>query len=193
MNYDPKITAEYLEEVRGVLKGLEGQLEDFVNDLYTTYLEGKTIFLIGNGGSAANASHFAQDLAKGTLPSIRVKKRFRAISLTDNVSYLTALANDEGYESIFVQQLINLARPGDRLIAISGSGDSPNILRAVEYANQLGMTALGVTGYEGGELRSLVNLMINVPSHKMGLVEAVHSIAFHLIHSQLCRILETKS
>ena len=168
-------------------------MEVFVGDLYTSYLEGRTIFLIGNGGSAANASHFAQDLCKGTLPNLEVQKRFRAISLSDNVSYITALANDEGYETIYVQQLINLAHSGDRLIAISGSGDSPNILRAVEYANQSEMTTLGVTGFKGGKLESLVDLMVNVPSQNMGLVEAVHSIIFHLVHSQLCRLLKDEN
>ena len=161
------------------------QIEPFVMDLYAAYQGEATIFVIGNGGSAANASHFAQDLAKGTLSTISQKKRIRAVSLTDNGSFITALANDEGYETIFVQQLMTYAKPQDRLVVISGSGNSPNVVKATEYALENNIKVLGVTGFDGGQVKELAKINIHVPSVDMGLVEAVHSVIFHLAMSQL--------
>lgn len=176
---------EYLHEVRRLLDVLPAQIEPFIEALYQAYVEDRTIFLIGNGGSAANASHFGQDLSKSASPNLSIAKRFRAIALTSNVSLITALANDEGYESVFVQQLITLGRSGDVLIAISGSGNSPNVLRAVEYANECGMRTIGVTGFSGGKLGKIAQINVNVPSTDFGLVEAIHSVLFHLTVSQL--------
>ncbi len=141
---------EYLERVGELLDQLPAQSDRFVESLYQAFEQGRTIFLAGNGGSAANASHFGQDLAKGTLSSMSATRRFRVIPLTDNIGFITALANDEGYDSIFEQQLRNLAQSGDLLVAISGSGNSPNVLRAVEYARSIGMKTIGVTGFDGG-------------------------------------------
>lgn len=176
---------EYLHEVRRLLDVLPTQIEPFIEALYQAYVEDRAIFLVGNGGSAANASHFGQDLSKSALPNLSVTKRFRAIALTNNVPLITALANDEGYESVFVQQLIALGRSGDVLIAISGSGNSPNVLRAVEYANECGMRTIGVTGFSGGKLGKIAQINVNVPSTDFGLVEAIHSVLFHLTVSQL--------
>ncbi|MFQ5802348.1 MAG: SIS domain-containing protein [Candidatus Methylomirabilales bacterium] len=173
-------TPEYLDEVARMLATLPNQLGPFIDALYQAYLEDRPIFLIGNGGSAANASHFGQDLNKQTLPDPSVAKRFRAVALTDNVSFLTALANDLGYESVFEQQLMTLGRQGDVLVAISVSGNSPNVLRAVGYANSRGMRTIGVTGCEGGRLLQIAQINVNVPSNDIGLVEAVHSVIFHL-------------
>ncbi len=173
-----------------MLDQVEEQVSLFVEALYEAYVHENIIFLIGNGGSAANASHFGQDLSKGTLPSIATSKRIRALPLTDNISFITALANDEGYESVFVEQLINLGRPADLLIAISGSGNSRNVLKAVEYANSRGMTTIGVTGFDGGVLRNIARINVHVPSDDMGLVEAVHSVIFHLAISQLKQRIE---
>jgi len=178
-------TRQYLDQVKEMLDCIEGQINAFVEALYQAYLQDNLIFLIGNGGSAANASHFGQDLNKGTLAHMATVKRFRAISLTDNTSFITALANDEGYESIFVEQLMNLSGPTDVLIAISGSGNSRNVLKAVEYATNHGMTTIGVSGFDGGVLRNMAGVNIHVPSHDMGLVEAVHGVIFHLAISQL--------
>jgi D-sedoheptulose 7-phosphate isomerase len=180
-------TREYLDEVKRMLDALHDQLEPFIDILYQAYTDDRTIFLIGNGGSAASASHFGQDLSKGALPNLSVTKRFRALSLTDNVSYITALANDEGYEAVFVEQLITFGRPGDLLVAISGSGNSLSVLRAVEYANDHGMKTVGVTGFAGGRLRQIAQINVNVPSDDIGLVEAVHAVLFHLTISQLRR------
>jgi len=145
----------------------------------------RTVFIIGNGGSGANASHLCEDLGKGTLRDFDSQKRLRAISLTDNTPYILAWANDEGFDRIFVEQLKNLAEPKDLLIAISGSGNSPNVLEAVRWANDHGLTTFGVTGYDGGKLRGLCRLGLHAPSHNMGLVEAAHAVIFHYLIDEL--------
>ncbi len=175
----------YLERVRDLLGGLAEPSERLIETLFEAFEEERTIFLVGNGGSASAASHFGQDLAKGTLSSMQAKRRFRVIPLTDNIGFITALANDEGYESIFEQQLRNLARRGDVLIAISGSGNSPNVLRAVEYGRSIGMKSIGVTGFDGGKLRALADVSVHVPIEDMGMTEALHGVIFHLVMAQL--------
>ncbi|HUW60736.1 MAG TPA: SIS domain-containing protein [Candidatus Bathyarchaeia archaeon] len=145
------------------------------------YRAGRTVFVVGNGGSGANASHLCEDLGKGTITDFDKQKRLRIISLTDNAPYLLAWANDTSFERIFVEQLKNLALPGDLLIAISGSGNSPNILAAVEFANTLGMRTFGVTGYDGGKLLGFAQDSIYVKSFDMGMVEAAHGVVFHYL------------
>ena len=172
-------TRQYLKQVAALLEQIPDQCDRFVDALYRGFEEERTVFLIGNGGSAANASHFGQDLAKGTLSSMSATRRFRVIPLTDNIGFITALANDEGYDSIFEQQLRNLARKGDLLVAISGSGNSPNVLRAVEYARSIGMTTIGVTGFDGGKLRGMADYSVHIPIDDMGMVEALHGVVFH--------------
>ena len=172
-------TRTYLKQVTALLEQIPDQCDRFVETLYRGFEEGRTIFLCGNGGSAANASHFGQDLAKGTLSSMAATRRFRVIPLTDNIGFITALANDEGYESIFEQQLRNLAAKGDVLVAISGSGNSPNVLRAVEYARSIGMKTIGVTGYDGGKLRPLSDVSVHIAIEDMGMCEALHGVVFH--------------
>jgi D-sedoheptulose 7-phosphate isomerase len=176
---------DYLDRVRGLLDELPEQADDFVESLYRAFEEERTIFLAGNGGSASAASHFGQDLAKGTLTSMDADKRFRVVPLTDNIGFITALANDEGYESVFEQQLRNLGRSGDVLVAISGSGNSANILRAVEYAQSIGMKTIGVTGFDGGKLRRLADECVHVPVDDMGMAEALHGVIFHLAMARL--------
>jgi D-sedoheptulose 7-phosphate isomerase len=172
-------TRAYFEQVAKLFADLDAQTDRFVAALYRAFEEERTIFLCGNGGSASAASHFGQDLAKGTLSSMSAMRRFRVVPLTDNIGYITALANDEGYESIFEQQLRNLAREGDILVAISGSGNSPNVLRAVEYAHSIGMTTIGITGFDGGKLRALAQQGVHVAIDDMGMCEAVHGVVFH--------------
>lgn len=178
---------DYLSKVRELLDALPEQSERFIETLYEAFEEGRTVFLAGNGGSAANASHFGQDLAKGTLSSMSATRRFRVIPLTDNVGFITALANDEGYDSIFEQQLRNLAASGDLLVAISGSGNSPNVIRATEYARSIGMTVIGVTGFDGGKLKALADVSVHIPVDDMGMTEALHGVVFHLA---MCRLRE---
>ncbi|MDZ7263235.1 MAG: SIS domain-containing protein [candidate division KSB1 bacterium] len=149
--------------------------------LEQAYHRNKRIFIFGNGGSGATASHFCEDLAKGTLNGKKDIKRFKVISLTDNTPFILALANDEGYESIFEQQLRNLAEPGDVAIGISGSGNSQNVLNAIHYANQLGMITVGMTGFDGGELIKIAKHTVHIPVHDMGVTECVHAIITHYI------------
>jgi D-sedoheptulose 7-phosphate isomerase len=175
----------YFDKVRELLDALPEQSDRFVDTLFEAFERERTIFLIGNGGSAAAASHFGQDLAKGTLSTMQARRRFRVIPLTDNIGFITALANDEGYDSIFEQQLRNLAKSGDLLVAISGSGNSPNVLKAVEYARSIGMKTIGVTGFDGGKLRALADQSVHVPIDDMGMTEALHGVVFHLAMAQL--------
>jgi len=178
-------SADYLKKVAELLDALPDPSDRFVEALYAGFEQGRTVFLIGNGGSAANASHFGQDLAKGTLSSMSATRRFRVVPLTDNIGFITALANDEGYDSIFEQQLRNLAASGDLLVAISGSGNSPNVIRAAEYAHSIGMTVIGVTGFDGGKLKALSDVSVHIPVDDMGMTEALHGVVFHLAMGQL--------
>jgi D-sedoheptulose 7-phosphate isomerase len=160
--------------------------------MWERYEAGRMIFVIGNGGSGSNASHFCEDIGKGTLKlpddlHHDGKKRFRILSLTDNTPYILAWANDEGFERVFVEQLRNLASPGDLLVAISGSGNSKNILLAVEWAKRNGVTTFGCTGFSGGKLKTLADHNLHSPIDDMGIVETVHLAAFHWVVDDLHR------
>jgi D-sedoheptulose 7-phosphate isomerase len=169
-----------------------GEIQALADVMYDKYLKGRMIFVIGNGGSGSNASHFCEDTGKCTLKlpddlNNDGKKRVRIISLTDNTPYILAWANDEGFDRVFIEQLKNLASPGDLLIAISGSGNSKNILMAVEWANRNQLSTYGCTGYTGGKLRSLAQQGLHVPLDDMGLVETIHLAAFHWVVDDLHR------
>ena len=176
---------DYLARLRDLLDALPDQSDRFVETLFEAFEEERTVFLAGNGGSAAAASHFGQDLAMGTIASPQAKRRFRVIPLTEDVGTITALANDQGFDCVFEQQLRNLARCGDLLVAISGSGNSPNVLRAAEYARSIGMKTIAVTGFDGGKLRELADESVHVPIDDMGMVEALHGVVFHYSVSNL--------
>jgi D-sedoheptulose 7-phosphate isomerase len=141
--------------------------------------EGRHIFVCGNGGSASAASHFATDLVKGA--SYGRTERFRVMALTDSLPTLTAYSNDVSYECVFVEQMKNFAQPGDVVLAISGSGNSPNVLRAFEYANSIGCRTIALTGRDGGRLAPLAELNILVPRQHMGCIEDAHLVALHMI------------
>jgi D-sedoheptulose 7-phosphate isomerase len=140
---------------------------------------GKQIFVCGNGGSASTASHFACDIGKGA--SFNRGSRFRITALTDHTATLTAYANDVGYDSVFVEQLKNFAGPGDLFMAISGSGNSPNMLRAMEFANQAGCRTLALTGRDGGLLGPMAQLNIHIAAPHMGRIEDAHMVVCHMI------------
>ncbi|MCB0713438.1 MAG: SIS domain-containing protein [Ignavibacteriae bacterium] len=161
------------------------EVERLTDSLFEAFELGNTVFVIGNGGSAANASHFAQDLAKGTLAHADQEKRLKALSLTDNLPFISALGNDEGYENVFVQQLRTFASAGDLLVAISGSGNSPNILKAIEFAKGKGMKTIGITGFDGGKLRGIADEGVHVPLNDMCTSESVHSVIFHYVILEL--------
>jgi D-sedoheptulose 7-phosphate isomerase len=141
--------------------------------------KGRRIFVCGNGGSAATASHFASDMLKGA--SYGRPTRFRILALTDSIATLTAYTNDVGYDVVFVEQMRNFAEPGDLFLGISGSGNSPNVLRAIEYANSVGCRTLALTGRDGGKLGPLAQLNIQVEVPHMGRIEEAHMIVCHMI------------
>jgi D-sedoheptulose 7-phosphate isomerase len=186
---DPR---SFLERVGQELMRIDpAQVKALADAVYDCYEKKRTVFLCGNGGSGSNASHFCEDLGKGTLRREDFdndkKTRLRVLSLTDNTPYILAWGNDEGFERVFVEQLKNLATPGDLLIAISGSGNSPNVLRAVEWANRNGLKTFGCTGFSGGKLRSLAQHGLHVPLDDMGIVESIHLTAFHWVVDDLHR------
>lgn len=156
-------------------------VEDFVQAIVDAYEGGKQVFIIGNGGSGANASHLCEDLMKGTLCDFENQKRLKVASLTDNTPAILAWANDTSYDRVFLEQLRTYAEPGDLLISISGSGNSPNVLRAVEWAKQHGVKTFAVTGYDGGKLGPMCDRELRVESFNMGAVEAVHGVVFHYL------------
>jgi D-sedoheptulose 7-phosphate isomerase len=155
------------------------------------YEQGKFVFIIGNGGSGSNASHLCEDLGKGSLRredfDNESKKRLKVLSLTDNTPYILAWGNDEGFDRVFSEQLKNLASEGDLLVAISGSGNSPNILRAVEWCHRHGVETFGCTGFGGGKLKTLANHNLHVPLDDMGIVESIHLTAFHWVVDDMHR------
>ncbi|WP_130472121.1 D-sedoheptulose-7-phosphate isomerase [Candidatus Magnetaquicoccus inordinatus] len=152
----------------------------FMEVLLQARERGARIFFLGNGGSAATASHFANDIAIGTRSR---EKPFRAISLCDNLAMITAIGNDYGYEQIFLRQLENQMQEGDVVVAISASGNSPNVLQAVEFANSRGNVTVGLTGFAGGRLREIVGISVHVPTlpGEYGPVEDLHMIIDHLV------------
>jgi len=153
----------YLNEIGQMVKDLpQAEIARTIDILTQARIDGKRIFVMGNGGSAAMASHFACDLGKGTVRE--GKARFKIISLNDNVPLLTAYANDFGYETVFAEPLASLAEPGDVAIAISSSGNSPNVLRAMDVAREHGLTTIGITAFEGGKLIEKVDVCVVVPA-----------------------------
>ena len=157
-----------------------GVVAQVIDRLGQAYQEGQSVYIIGNGGSAANASHLAEDLAKGALQD-DWEKRFRVHSLTDNTPFITAIGNDLGYDRIFRFQLRQFAEAGDVLIAISGSGNSPNVIQAVEWAKENRIDIISFTGFDGGKLGPISDLNVHVPLMDMCQTEAVHGVLMHLI------------
>ena len=141
--------------------------------------EDRRIFVCGNGGSASTASHFVCDMVKGA--SFNRDKRFRIMALTDSLPTITAYANDVSYDCVFVEQLKNFAEPGDVVIAISGSGNSPNVLQAMEYANSIGCRTIALSGRDGGKLGPMAQLNLQASNPHMGRIEDVHMIVMHMI------------
>jgi len=178
-------TMTLLDFQERVKKGFEqvrdDEVEAFISILEKAYWQHRMIYMFGNGGSGANASHFCEDLGKGTLSDLQQGHRFRVMSLTDNIPYILAWANDHGYETIFEQQLRNFAEPGEVAIGISGSGNSPNVLRAIEFGNKIGMITIGVTGFDGGRLKQMAQHTVHIPIHDMGIVESIHLTLFHYV------------
>ncbi len=171
---------DYLRRSSEVMKTLPvDEMMQFIDALRKAQEERRQVFLCGNGGSASTASHLAAWLGKDG--SRGGPHRFRVVSLTDNIPWMTSLANDEEYAAIFVEQLKNYAQPDDVLIAFSGSGNSPNVVRAIEWANDRGLLTIGITGRPGGKLGKLAKLPIFVESGHLGHVEEGHFLIQHLV------------
>jgi D-sedoheptulose 7-phosphate isomerase len=170
----------YLAELDATLRALpHEQIAGIIDAIRDVRDRDAQLFVVGNGGSAATASHFAVDLGKGA--SIGAERRFRVLSLTDNVPWITALGNDLSYADVFVEQLIGLYRPGDLLFAISGSGNSPNVLRAVAWANQCGAPTVGLTGFDGGKLARLARYSLLMDNNVKPQVEDIHMTVCHAL------------
>jgi D-sedoheptulose 7-phosphate isomerase len=175
----------YLTYLTEILAALDRDaIAVFGRELLAARARDARIFFLGNGGSAATASHWVNDLTRWR------GKPFRALSLTENVALLTAVANDYGYEHVFRQQLENLMSPGDVVVAISASGNSPNVVEAIEYANAGGAVTVGLTGFDGGRLRQLAQIVVHAPTNagEYGPAEDVHMILDHLVTSYLWQV-----
>jgi D-sedoheptulose 7-phosphate isomerase len=174
--------------VRGVIEVLQNLptavIDDAVQRLFQTYQQDRTVYLFGNGGSAALASHAACDLGKGT--SGFGDKPFRAVSLTDNIALMTAWANDTTYENVFAAQLRCFLQAGDIAFAISGSGNSPNVIKALSAAREIGAFTIGLTGFHGGKMKPLCDLCITVPSENMQHIEDCHLSVMHAVFLAFC-------
>jgi D-sedoheptulose 7-phosphate isomerase len=181
---------DYLQRLKAELDRVDrAEVTQLADLIYEAWQNGRFVFIFGNGGSATTASHLCEDLGKGTLRQADLrdesKRRLKVLSLTDNTGWLTALGNDLGYDQVFVQQLMNYGQPGDLAIAISGSGNSPNVLAAVDWANRHGLKTFGITGYDGGKLKKLQQAGIHVRLDDMGMVEAIHACLMHWIIDDL--------
>ena len=189
---DPVDFAEsYLDYLTSVLKTIDTrEIGQFIETLLDARERGATIFFIGNGGSTATASHFANDIAIGTNS---YEKPFRAISLTDSNAIITAVGNDFGFEEIFVRQLRVLGRAGDVVVAISASGNSPNLIRAFDYAKSIGIKTVAITAFDGGKIKQMADEGVHVPTapKEYGPAEDAHMVLDHLVGAYLMRFIHT--
>jgi D-sedoheptulose 7-phosphate isomerase len=188
---------QYFEELQRIMGSLpKDGIDQIAETLVKAYDAGRTVYLFGNGGSASLASHFACDLGKGTA-YCNGGRRFRAIALTDNLPTLTAWANDSSYEDVFSEQLRNFVQTGDVALAISGSGNSKNVLTALQVAQEARATTVGISGFQGGEMKSLCDICVIVPSNNMQIIEDLHVAMAHsifrIVYSRISRRTMTAS
>ncbi len=163
----------------------QAEIQSLADLLFAAWEQDRFVYIFGNGGSATTATHMSEDLGKSSLRQEHLgdenRRRLKVMSLTDNLGWILAVGNDCGYDQIFVQQLMNYGREGDLAIGISGSGNSPNVLAAIDWSNRHGLKTFGLTGYSGGKLRSLAGAGLHVPLHDMGMVESIHLALFHWV------------
>jgi D-sedoheptulose 7-phosphate isomerase len=186
VEFRAEFVSDYISRIKRILddmlnSDLKEKVHEIVMVLITARESNKSVYIMGNGGSGSTASHFVGDLSKGTI--VEGHPRFRAVALTDNVPNMLAWGNDSCYEDIFVEQLKNFLNPGDVVIGISGSGNSENVLRAIEYANKNGGITIGWSGFSGGKLKDIAKIPIVVPSQYMQRIEDIHLLLEHLITS----------
>ena len=188
MDYKDKIKS-YLDTEIETLKKLDiEEINKAMNLLEETRKNGGVVYTCGNGGSAATASHIKNDFAKGI--SYDLKHKYNFVSLSDNIATIMAIANDDSYDQVFYKQIENIIRPNDVLLAISGSGNSKNVIKAVEYAKSVGCKVIGMTGYSGGKLKELSDIKLHVPLDNMQVAEDIHTIFNHCMMHILCNILK---
>ena len=183
---------QYFEELQSVVTTLSHEeIEGIADVLLHAHEGGRTVFLFGNGGSASLASHLACDLGKGTA-YCNGRERFRVLALTDNLPTLTAWANDSSYEDVFAEQLRNFVRPRDVAFAISGSGNSKNVLNALQVAREAGAITVGISGFQGGQMKVLCDICVVVPSNNMQIIEDLHLAMAHsifrIVYSRMSRL-----
>ena len=176
----------YLERLRTEISRLDrSAIQRWADLIYQAWENDRFVFIFGNGGSGTTASHMAEDFGKSTLRNQDLRdercKRLRVLSLTDNLGWIMAVGNDLAYDEIFVQQLMNYGRKDDLVIAISGSGNSPNVLKAVDWANRHGLVTFGLTGYNGGKLKQMQRHGLHVDLNDMGMVESIHLCLSHWV------------
>lgn len=177
------VNSYFDQVVRAFEKMPTAAVDQIVSVLQQAYDSNRMVYLFGNGGSAALASHFACDLGKGTTNGS--PKRFKVMAFTDNVPLMTAWANDARYEDIFAEQLINFVQPDDVVFAISCSGNSPNVLKALRVARKAGAFTIGLTGFEGGDMKQLCDLCLIIPSDNMQVIEDLHLSVTHAVFTAL--------
>ena len=186
-----EFSKSYFEYLTRVLNNISlNEIESFVDLLLNARNRGSTIFFIGNGGSAATASHFANDISIGTRT---YKQPFRVISLCDNNAVITAIANDDGFDNIFSQQLRVLLKKQDVVVSISASGNSPNLIEAINTAKKMGGITVGISAFDGGKMKNIVDFSLHVPTEKgeYGPAEDAHMVLDHLIVNYLMRYVKT--
>lgn len=189
MDEHTKIIDNYFSLLKNTVDSLDrNEIKNFVDQILNIYNQDKTIYIFGNGGSALTASHFAGDINKGVCYGM--EKRFKIIPLVDNIFSLTAYANDVDYNDVFIEQLKNFLNYGDMVIGISGSGNSENIIRAIEYANSKGNITFGITGYDGGKLKKIAKFSLNANINNMQISEDIHMILGHLVMHLILPILK---
>jgi D-sedoheptulose 7-phosphate isomerase len=177
---------DYFEIHRGIINKLPyPEIDQIGEELWRAYEDRRKVFIFGNGGSASLAGHFACDLGKGTALPEAAQKRFQVISLTDNIALITAIANDISYEQLFAEQIRNLLEPGDVALAISASGNSPNVLVGLETSRELGGINIGLGGFEGGKMKQFCDLCAIIPSDNMQIIEDLHLGMSHALFTCL--------
>ena len=183
--------AAYLQQTQRALADVpRDQIQSTISCLYDAWADRRQVFVLGNGGSASTASHIANDLSKATI--VPGMPRMKCIALTDNVALMTAWANDASYECIFREQLENLLESGDTVLAISASGNSPNVLRAMEFAREQGAVTIGWTGRSGGLLKDIVDHCVHAPTDDVGMIESVHLVIDHLVTRVLAEFIRAE-
>lgn len=183
---------QYRDELVKTLDMIDAiQLSELADVLWMAYQQGRRIYVIGNGGSAATASHYVCDFGKGaTIPG---EKRLKIMSLTDNVSHMTAISNDLSYKDVFKEQLENLLEPKDVVIAISASGNSSNVVTAVAYANEIGAVTAGILGFDGGKLKQMTQHCLVIENFNYGQVEDAHLILGHVLSQYFRTLIQARS